>query len=93
MAKLTQKEKDRYAGIQRARKAAMYVSPKNRARKARKDAQEAERCRLRMLAVLNLAGDGTKWSDPTLTEAGISVKNLPRIRPSAPRPLQGSSAL
>ena len=67
MAKLTQQEKDRYAAIQRKRKAAMYVSPETRARrahrgakKARRDALEAEQCRLRMLAVLNLGGDGTK---------------------------------
>ena len=46
-----------------ARKAAMYRSPASRARKAkrerqqaRRDAEEAERCRLRMLAVLNLPG-------------------------------------
>ena len=79
---LTQEEKDsirarvaakkaakraHYPLSKRKRKAAMYVSPKTRARRAardakkdRRDAVEAEQCRLRMLAVLNLGGDGTK---------------------------------
>ena len=58
---------NQYADIQRKRKAAMFVSPKTRARRAargakkdRRDAVEAEQCRLRMLAVLDLGGDGTK---------------------------------
>ena len=63
MAKFTAEEKQAYAAILRARKAAMYRSPASRARKAkrerqqaRRDAEEAERCRLRMLAFLNLPG-------------------------------------
>jgi hypothetical protein len=64
---LTQEEKDsiraRVAAKKAAKRAHYPLSKRKRqwaARTARRDALEAERSRLRMLAVLNLGGDGTK---------------------------------